>query len=389
MKKNLLLLLAITALINLSVCLSAMAADRTNVTDYGAVPNDGQDDTDAINNAIGAGQSIYFPPGTYNCNHRLNVPGGKSYRFYGDGPGVSIIHFNSSEGGIVGVMGENTLTVEGLSLLADAGNAGTAIWALFTNANFRTATIHNVQIGGSARDGTSGGWWTYGIYLQEGGHSVIDKVEISGNKNATQAGIWLDAPSGAVTGFDLSNLEVKWCNSALKTSGHTEGLYLTGFEFISCGWGGLPAADLSNSGGGAIQLVNGTVDSVAGGVFLTDQTFVKISNVRFVHTGPEVSHGTMLYLHNGFGATVSQCSFYGVDPGTGWYENGIYVESMASVQLNGNNFNHMQPAGGSCIVALGGATTALRITDNLFSNVGSQYYIDPAVPSPYFLGNNP
>jgi hypothetical protein len=388
MKKPLLPHLAIIALFNVSLCLSAMAGDRINVSHYGT-------DTNAINQAIAAGQSIYFPPGTYTYNGRLTVPAGKSYRFYGDGPGVSIIRFTTSEGGIVGFMGENTLTVEGLTLVSTSPDAGTAIYGSFSGSFFRTATIRNVQIMGSARDGTSGGWWTHGIYLAYAAHSVIDKVEITGNKNVTQNGIWLDAPvcqtCPAATGFNISNLQVKWCNSALKTSGHTEGLYLTGFEFISCGRGdpAVPAADLSQVNGGAIHLVNGTVDSVGGGVFMTNQTFAKISNVRFVHTGPEASHGTMLYLHNGVGATVTQCSFYGLAPGSGLYENGIFVENMASVQLNGNNFNRMRPLGGSCIVALGGATTSFRVTDNLFSDVNSQYHIGPEVPSPYFHGNNP
>jgi hypothetical protein len=384
MKKTPLPQLAIIAMFNISLCLSAMAGDRINVSNYGT-------DTTAINNAMAAGQSIYFPPGTYTYNGRLTVPAGKSYRFYGDGPGVSIIRFTTSDGGIVGFMGDNSLNVEGLTILTESPNAGTAIYASFNPSFFRTATIHNVQIVGSARDGSNGGWWTHGIYLGNGNHSVIDKVEIAGNKNATQTGIWLDAPgSSAATGFNMSNLQIKWCNSALRTSGHTEGLYLTGFEFSSCGRGGAPAADLTNSGGGgAVHLVNGTVDSVGGGVFVVNQTFTKISNVRFVHNGPEASHGTMIYLLSGFAATVTQCSFYGLDPGTGFYENGIYVENMPSVQLSGNNFNHMRPVGGSCIVALGGLTTSLRVTDNLFFDFTSQYYIDGAVPSPYFFGNKP
>jgi hypothetical protein len=395
MKKNLFPLLAITALINLSVCLSAMAGDRVNVTDYGAVPNDGQDDTAAINNATNAGQSIYFPPGTYNYSGRLSIPGGKSYRFYGDGPGVSVIHFATNQGGIVGFMGENTLTVEGLTITADWGNAGTAIWASFSNpnSNFRTATIHNVQIGGSSRDGTSGGWWNYGIYLQTAGHSVVDKVEVAGNKNATSAGLWFDVPgdpnSNAATGLNLSNLEFKWCNTALKTSGHVEGLYLTGFEFSSCGRAGLPAIDINNSNGGVIHLVNGTVDMVGAGLFLTNETFIKISNVRFRHNGPELADSTMLYINGGFGATVSQCSFYGVNANAVANENGIFVNNAASVQLNGNTFTNMQPGNGSCIVALG-TSPSLRITDNLFSNVRSQYYVSVSgSPQPYYFGNNP
>jgi len=390
MKKTPLPKLAIIALFNICLSLSAMAGDRVNVTAYGAVPDDGQDDTQAINNATNAGQSIYFPPGTYNYSGRLSVAGGKSYRFYGDGPGVSVIHFSTTDGGIVGFMGQNTLNVEGLTIQTGTANAGTAIWANFSGGK---ATIHNVQIRGSSTDGTSGGWWTNGIYLAVATHSIIDKVEIAGNKDATQVGLWLDAPGDpnlvAATGFNISNLQIKWCNSAFKTSGHTEGIYLTGFEFISCGRAGWFAADLNNANGGAIHLVNGTVDTIGAGVFVQNQTFVKISNVRFLHTGPEASHATILYLHNGFGATVSQCSFYGLDPSSTLLENGIYVENMASVQLNGNNFTHMRPVGGSCIVATGSGTTALRITDNLFSNVNSQYSIDGSVPSPYFLGNNP
>jgi Pectate lyase superfamily protein len=391
MKKTPLPQLAIIAIFNVSLCLSAMAGDRINVTAYGAVPNDGLDDTAAINNATNAGQSIYFPPGTYNYSGRLTVPAGKSYRFYGDGPGVSVIKFTTTQGGIVGFMGDYSLTVEGLTLMSNSANAGTAIYASFNPSFFRTATIHNVQIVGSTRDGTSGGWWTYGIYLAYGGHSVIDKVEIAGNKNSTQNGIWLDAPgSSAATGFNISNIQVKWCNSAFKTSGHTEGLYLTGFEFSSCGRAGYAAVDMTNSGGGgAVHLVNGTVDSVGGGVFVTNQTFTKISNVRFNHYGTEVSDATLLYLNGGFGASVTHCSFYGVAPGTVANENGVFVYNCPSVQINGNNFTHMQPGNGSCIVGLG-TSPSLRITDNLFSDVRSQYLVSVSgTPQPYFFGNNP
>ena len=102
MKKQLFPALAVGLLLNLFVALSAaLAVDRINVTNYGATPNDGTNDTTAINAAVSAGRSIYFPPGTYNYTGLLYVPANQSYRFYGDGPGVSTIIFtgNSSGGG--------------------------------------------------------------------------------------------------------------------------------------------------------------------------------------------------------------------------------------------------------------------------------------------------
>jgi hypothetical protein len=97
----------------------------------------------------------------------------------------------------------------------------------------------------------------------------------------------------------------------------------------------------------------------------------------------------MLYINNGFNVTVSQCSFYGVDLNAVGGENGVFVNNAASVQLNGNNFNHMRPVNGSCIVGLG-TSPSLRITDNLFSDVRSQYFVSVSgTPAPYYFGNNP
>ncbi len=97
----------IICLLNLAICLPGIAAvayDRINVTSspYNAVPNDGIDDTAAINLAISPGlnptRSIYFPPGTYNYTGLMTLPANKSYRLYGDGPGVSTILFSTNPG---------------------------------------------------------------------------------------------------------------------------------------------------------------------------------------------------------------------------------------------------------------------------------------------------
>lgn len=409
--------LIILLLLNLAVCLPGMAAvayDRINVTSspYNAVPNDGLDDTVAINTAIAAGtsasRSIYFPPGTYNFIGLMTVPANKSYRFYGDGQGVSTILFSTNPGNpTAGInapnMGTAALNVDGLTLQANSINCGTAINASFNpGAKFRTAAIQNVQIIGSHRDGVSGTYWTKGIYLNLASNTVIDKVHISGNKNVTQQGIsWVAPTNDAATGLEMSNLEVKWCNSAFLTNGHVEGIYLSEFEFTSCGRAGLPAVYLFASqggggagsiGGAAVHLVNGLIDSIGNGLSLENFILGKVSNVSFRHTGPEITDGTMLVMTNVTDVMVTENSFYGTaSPNAVANENGVLLIDAHSVRVAGNNFSHMQPTNsGTCIGVLP-ASTVVRITDNLFSNVRSQYHVDASVPPAevYFLGNNP
>jgi hypothetical protein len=403
--------LFLAMLLNLAVCLPAMAVvayDRINVTStpYNAIPNDGIDDTTAIMNAINAGtassKSIYFPPGTYNFTGLMTLPANKSYRIYGDGQGVSTILFTGPNAGInAPSMGLATLNVEGLTLQANSTNCGTAIYAAFNpGAKFRTASIQNVQIIGSTRDGVSGTWWTNGISLFKAINTVIDKVHISGNKNSTVTGITYSSNTTEnAHGLQMSNLEVKWCNSAFLTSGYVEGIYLSEFEFISCGRAGLPAVYLyadqgptNPMAGGTAHLVNGKIDSIGNGLTLEKFILCKVSNVSFTHAGPEATHGTMLVLNTITDAMVTECTFNGVTtPYNNVQENGVYLMNAHLVRIAGNNFNHMQPAqGGSCIVA-DSASTIVRITDNLFSDVASKLnnLIPPNPNDPYYNGNFP
>jgi hypothetical protein len=70
-----------------------------NVQDYGAVPNDGLDDTTAFRNALSAlGTSygrIYVPRGGYNINDTILVANDR-INFEGDGPWATAIYFTPS-----------------------------------------------------------------------------------------------------------------------------------------------------------------------------------------------------------------------------------------------------------------------------------------------------
>lgn len=138
--------------------------------------------------------------------------------------------------------------------------------------------------------------------------------------------------------------------------------------------------------------MNGQIDSIGNGLSLTNFIFGKVSNVSFKHTGPETTDGTMLVMSNVTDVMVTENSFSGtVSPNAVPNENGVILIDAHSVRVAGNNFSNMQPtSNGNCIAVLP-ASTVVRITDNLFSNVRSQYYVDGSVPPAevYFLGNNP
>src|SRR5215469_4310549 len=60
---------------NTSRSAQARAAEVINVKDYGAVGNGTTDDSTAIQNAVNAGTTIFFPPGNYLLNTYVNVTG--------------------------------------------------------------------------------------------------------------------------------------------------------------------------------------------------------------------------------------------------------------------------------------------------------------------------
>lgn len=63
-----------------------------SVTDYGAIPDDGNDDTAAIQSAINVvGPMLYFPAGTYNISQPLTITGVNGGLMAGAGSGVTRI----------------------------------------------------------------------------------------------------------------------------------------------------------------------------------------------------------------------------------------------------------------------------------------------------------
>lgn len=373
----------------------------------GAKGNGIDDDTLPINRAISSGNVIYFPPGRYRYVGPMTLPANQSFRLYGDGPGTSTIVFESSlaNAGINAPnMGLSTLNVDGLTLAAKSANCGTAIYAAFSESGsstkFRTATIQNVEIVGDPIAG--GNYWTKGIDLFQAQNAVIDKIDITGNYSppgGTLVGItWRSSSTYKTTGLLATNLEVKFVQTALQTSGWVDGVYLTGFELVFCSRQGFPVVDLSATAPAGVQkstfqLVNGHIQGLGDGIRLTNLNGVKISKVLFLHNAAPISGCSMVEFNGCTDAVVSNCSFLGAYFGGGLAnENGIILNNSQSVRIAENSFSDFNAATGSCIV-VGWTSNAVRITNNLFSSfslgVGgvAQPYEDAALDT-YYRGNN-
>ncbi len=363
-----------------------------NVRDYGATANDGSDDTAAINKALAAGRSIYFPPGRYHYTGKMTLPARKAFRIYGDGPGVSSILFTGPDAGIYAPdINDNTLNIDGLTIQASTANAGTAISATFNRGDFakiRTATIQNVEIRGSNRTGNSGGYWTNGIQLYKAPNSVIDKVVIEGNVDITETGIqWSSPDATATTGIFLTSTEIKFCKSAVVTSGWVEGFYMSGFEVVLCGSAGHAALDLQSSRAAspspAFTLINGHLDFFADGVRMANLSAVKVCQVDFQHTSPLALDGTHLLLTNCIAAIIADCTFTSQTNKIN-NENGVFLIATQQARVAGNIFRNLYPLQtGSPIVAYNDSKT-VRVSENIFKTcrntfdnyIGNEGYYD-------------
>ncbi len=114
--------LCLTALVSLT----QMRAATLNVVSYGAVPNDGGDDRAAIQNAINAssaGDTVYFPGGTYRLSGAIYPKSG--IRLAGTNTtGSVLLYVGGSLSEIIGIGSVANVTVSYLTL---DGNSSTAV----------------------------------------------------------------------------------------------------------------------------------------------------------------------------------------------------------------------------------------------------------------------
>ncbi len=135
------------------------SAATINVTNYGAIPEDGQDDRGAIQKAIGAsspGDIIYFPAGAFDLRSSVILATNRTYL----GAGGSVIRMAASNSWIgdkwlFRLNGATTnIVIEGLTFSGGAAVVAFVDWN-FPNDHdyFRDLTIRNCTFAGNSSEG--------------------------------------------------------------------------------------------------------------------------------------------------------------------------------------------------------------------------------------------
>lgn len=148
-----------------------------DITEYGAIPNDSQDDTLAINNAAAATQpndTLFFPEGTYLISNSI-LPKSET-KILGEEQAQSILKFTGNTQTIGMIKIEQKNNIEIANLVIDADNNKKAVNGIYTlqsnNLNLHDLTIKNF-------DFEEGVFGPHGIHFnQEVTASIISKNSI-------------------------------------------------------------------------------------------------------------------------------------------------------------------------------------------------------------------
>lgn len=202
-----------------------------NVTDFGATPDDGRDDRQAVINAINSsrnGDTIVFSGGTFNFSDSINVPGNRTYKGI---DGATLKGHSPSQGELIKMQSHNVtftgLTLDGGGIFMDNPGSGRNSNVVIENNTIKINTTGQHRSGitftsGLSHSRISNNYFTgyngqFGIY----GYNY-DNLTINNNEFVNiNAGMHIDA---------FGN-----CNNLLVAQNFLSGIRGMGLEFQTTG----------------------------------------------------------------------------------------------------------------------------------------------------------
>lgn len=205
-----------------------------NVRDYGALGDNSNDDSAAIQAAVTAawamGGTVYFPPGFYKCNSGITLPSSDA------ADERSTVHLQGAANNEVGEFEAAPAKFRFGSQLYFTMTDGSDGIAMITSGSSHSPTviIENLSIVGP--DSTSAGGQS-GNGLRISGTAIpyiyLRNVRVGGFYGANKAGIWLEAGNYA----GLQNVFIKNCYYGLKLSGSYNDSTQTNVGIHNCVYG--------------------------------------------------------------------------------------------------------------------------------------------------------
>ncbi|WP_020411152.1 glycosyl hydrolase family 28-related protein [Microbulbifer variabilis] len=324
------------------------AVASNNVIDYGAIPNDGIDDTAAFHRAIENSDSIvYVPAGEFNLSARLNFKG-DTLSIKGDGIGVSKLVWASGSNGIYvePPSGKHKAAViQGLTLFTKSSNSGSAYQYngknSIVNDHIQPRTrpkviVRDVELSGYTGATNSG--WNTGLIIDTALGVHIDGYYFSGQvKNSTNTplssrGIWMRG-SGHSVQVTIEEAEIYYTNIAIDVANH-EGLYISESNLVFVNYG----LKFANSAvEPQLNLSNSHLNCKIGCVWLDKvaQVSIKDNLMYGHHTSSQSVFGVQLFGGSDH-YNISNNTFINTSGSFGF--NGVVVHSDKGI-ISGNIFS--------------------------------------------------
>ena len=362
-----------------------------NVKDYGALGDNTTNDYTAIAAAITAltangGGVLYFPYGRYKIGTALsitNVP----IVIRGDGRDITwLIQTAAAANGVVftsTLSGNKTnghgsprcsLKLSGLTIAAGAAcNYGVLGTWVDENTNETLFAAEDVSVRNAS---STSNYWIRPFHLIEPNGTRFNNVFLSGDEASytTQAdnpwsctdGIYItSAASNTSISHILTNITGGNCGTFLTIDGQCEGVYLSGFEFVSVAYG-IQAL----SGGLNLFTSNGHIDFRRQGLRATGWNNVQSNNVDLQRNGGRtsgiVSNDNMMTITTCEGLNLSNFRVKGyTSGGTGSQtENGISLVGVTRGVISNLRINDISNGSG---ILLDGTCAYINIINNVFA----------------------
>lgn len=329
-----------------------------NVKTFGAKGDGTTDDRVAIDAALAAaaGNTLYFPKGSYRVSAGLTVP--NRTRIIGDGPTASLINYRStvtSANQLFDFDNADNIHLEDIGLNCETGGGSQSTCAVQMQGDGGSVTevlMRNVHISGFQQ---------YGIKMNTGVYyTVLDRVRIlncsnsvanGGTGSGNAVGLYIGSPVNALRLRDCrisSNDKAIDCNSTAKYS-----LVISGCYFEQNGRAASPAADdtINLYGWKAVEFSGNYCENNLTGT-ATGDSFLKLQGCNAVDVR----------------ANLFACAF----GGTGKSKNAIGITTTTGVMIEGNEFQ--DPISKAVYVADGNSIARLQRNRFVVSNTHQTTY---------------
>ena len=334
---------------------SMILGDVINVLDYGAVGNNSNDDTAAIQAALtaGAGNVVYFPKGAYRVTSGLSVPNRTTIS--GAGPISSQIYYRTTATAtnqLFDFDNVDNIYMDNIGLVCDKGAGSretTAILAQGDSGSVTEVKLENVYISDFQRTGI---FMNTSVYYFD-----INKCRIFSTSNSTaNGGDGITNAYGIYIGDTINAIRIKDSRISLNdvaihsaTVNQKYSILIDGCYFEQNGVAGAPVEfdTVSLRNFSAVGFTNNYCEANLTGTTIED-SFLKLQACRAANISGNIFAGA-------FGGVTKSKNLIGIK------------SSCYGVHIHGNEFQ--DPTTNYVYVADG--TSTAKVERNYFDNFGT------------------